>query len=316
MVGRLAHAAAVLAAATALGGCAASATPADDGRMQVSASFYPLQWASERVGGGLVDVTGLTPPGGEPHDLELTPKAVGRLTRADVVVYLAGFQPAVDDAVTQEAATAAFDVSQVAGLDLAATPDGHDHSGESATDHAEHGGGTGVADPHFWLDPVRFAHVATALGERFAAADPSQAHTYRANAATLVADLESLDARYRTGLAHCAQDQLVTAHSAFAYLADRYGLHQDGIAGISPDVEPDAATLRRLADLVRRDGVSTVYTETLASPALAETVARETGARVAVLDPVEGLTDASAGRDYLQVMAHNLETLRAGQQCR
>ena len=308
--------AAALAAAAALAGCGASATPAADGRMQVSASFYPLQWASERVGGRLVDVTGLTPPGGEPHDLELTPKAVGRLARADVVVYLAGFQPAVDDAVAQEANAAAFDVSSVANLDIAATPDGHDHSGESAAQHADHAGAASAADPHFWLDPVRFEHVATAIGERFAAADPANAATYRANAAALVTDLEALDGRYRTGLADCAQDQLVTAHSAFAYLAERYGLHQEGIAGISPDVEPDAATLRRLAELVRRDGVTTVYTETLASPALAETVARETGARVAVLDPVEGLTDASAGRDYLEVMASNLETLRAGQQCR
>jgi zinc transport system substrate-binding protein len=305
-----------LAALVAAGGLAAcdggGADPAD-GRMAVSASFYPLQWAAEQVGGDHVVVTGLTPPGGEPHDLELTPKAVGRLARADVVVYLAGFQPAVDDAVAQEARDAAFDVSGVADLSISASADGHVHPGEATPEHAGH---AGTADPHFWLDPVRFEKVATAIGERFAAADPPHAADYRARAGRLVADLSALDRAYRAGLADCAQHDLVTAHTAFAYLAQRYGLSQEGIAGISPDVEPDAATLRDLAQLVRSHGVTTVYTETLASPALAETVARETGATVAVLDPVEGLTSSSAGRDYLEVMRSNLATLEVGQQCR
>ncbi len=308
MFRRLLPALAAAGIVTSLAACGAAPADPADGRLAVSASFYPLQWAAERVGGPHVVVTGLTPPGGEPHDLELTPKAVGGLARADVVAYLAGFQPAVDAAVAQEAERAAFDVSSVADLSIAAGADGQEHA------PAE--GAPGTADPHFWLDPVRFAKVATAMGERFATADPANAADYRARAAALVDDLDALDAAYRAGLADCAQHDLVTAHTAFAYLAQRYGFTQDGIAGVSPDVEPDAATLRDLSRLVRAHGVSTVYTETLASPALAETVARETGARVAVLDPVEGLTSQSAGRDYLEVMRSNLTILEEGQRCR
>ena len=279
----------------------------------MTAAFYPLQWASERVGGDHVAVTGLTKPGAEPHDLELTPKAVGGLASSDVVVYLKGFQPAVDDAVATQGGDAGFDVSPEADLTLAATDDGHDHAGESEGEHAEHA--EGARDAHFWLDPVRLESVATAIGERFAAADPANAADYRANATALVADLDTLDAEFEKGLAQCRSTDLVTGHAAFAYLADRYGLRQEGIAGITPDAEPDAATLRDLAAHVREHGVRTVYSETLVDPALADTLARETGATVAVLDPLEGLTDTSKGSDYLEVMRSNLATLKVGQEC-
>jgi zinc transport system substrate-binding protein len=293
-------------AVLAIGGCGGAwgtEQAAADGRMPVTASIYPLQFAAERVGGEHVDVTLLTRPGTEPHDLELTPKAVARLARSSAVVYLAGFQPAVDEAVASQARDAAVDVSGAADLTLAASDDHEEHAGE------------GARDPHFWLDPQRMAAVATALGEAFAERDPSNAAAYRANATSLVADLDTLDAEFRDGLARCASTDLVTSHAAFRYLAARYGLSQEGIAGIAPDVEPNAATIRDLTHHVRETGATTVYAESLVSPALAETVARETGARVAVLDPLEGLTDASPGSDYLEVMRADLRTLREGQRC-
>jgi zinc transport system substrate-binding protein len=291
----------LLAACVALllTGCA-SADAGDDGRMPVTAAFYPLQFAAERVGGEHVRVTSLTKPGVEPHDLELTPRAVGSLARSKAVVYLAGFQPAVDQAVRTQAAGAAVDVTPAARLTLTAGD--------------EYGGGA-ARDPHFWLDPTRLADVATALGDDFARRDPANAAVYRANAAALVTDLEGLDAEFRSGLAQCRTRELVTGHAAFGYLAERYDLHQEGVAGVSPDLEPDAATLRDLSAHVRDAGVTTVYSESLVSPALAETVAREAGVRVAVLDPLEGITDASRGHDYLEVMRANLATLRAGQEC-
>ncbi|WP_377643253.1 metal ABC transporter substrate-binding protein [Oryzobacter terrae] len=304
---------ATLLALTACGSGASATGSGAEADLTVTAAFYPLQWASERVGGEHVAVSGLTKPGAEPHDLELTPKAVAGLASSDVVVYLKGFQPAVDDAVAAQGGQAGFDVSPEADLTIAASDDGHDHAGESEGEHAEHA--EGAPDAHFWLDPVRLQSVVTAIGERFAGADPAHAATYRANASALVADLETLDGEFEAGLATCRSDELVTGHAAFAYLADRYGLSQEGIAGITPDAEPDAATLRDLAAHVREHGVRTVYSETLVDPALADTLARETGAKVAVLDPLEGLTDASKGSDYLEVMRSNLATLKDGQEC-
>lgn len=311
-----------LSATVVLGACGADTTQpgASDGpaadRMPVTAAFYPLQFVAERVGGDLVEVSTLTKPGTEPHDLELTPKAVAELETAKAVLFLKGFQPAVDTAVETQAATTALDVTAAANLIAASTDDGHDHEGETEEEHAEHAGDeAGATDPHFWLDPTRMAAVATAVGEDFAKRDPANAATYRTNATDLGAELTTLDQEFTAGLTTCTSRELVTGHAAFGYLAARYGLGQEGIAGISPDAEPDAATLRELAEHVKESGVTTVYAETLVSPALAETVARETGATVAVLDPLEGLTDASAGKDYLEVMRSNLETLKKGQGC-
>jgi zinc transport system substrate-binding protein len=310
---RVLAASAVLLAATACGSAGANGTDAGsaDG-LRVTAAFYPVQWAAQRVGGAHVSVRGLTKPGVEPHDLELTPRAVGELAASDVVVYLAGFQPAVDEAVRTQAPDAGFDVSRDAGLTLAATEvDAHDDHDDD-DDHADQ---AAARDPHFWLDPVRLERVSTAIAERFATVDPARAGDYRANAASVARDLRVLDTDFRSGLARCRSDELVTGHAAFGYLAARYGLSQEGIAGVNPDTEPDAATLRELAAHVEQHGVTTVYSEALVDPALAETLARETGARVAVLDPLEGLTDGSRGRDYLEVMRSNLAVLEQGQGC-
>lgn len=289
-------------------GAAAGAT------LDVAAAFYPLQLAVERVGGDRVAVTSLTTPGAEPHDVELTPREVGGLTSADLVVYLSGFQPAIDAAVETTAPGAGFDVAEHADLTIAATDDGHDHSGETEEEHAAHTDEQ-ATDPHFWLDPTRYASVADAIADRLAELDPEGAEDYAANADAFTAELEALDEEFATTLATCTHRDLVTGHAAFGYLADRYDLTQVGIAGLSPDLEPSAAQIRELVEHVRESGVTTVYAETLVSPALTETIAREAGAQVAVLDPIEGLTDASAGEDYFEIMRANLQTLRQGQEC-
>ncbi len=301
---------AVLAAATALAGCASgpdSAGPAGaTGEVRVVASFYPLQWTAQRVAGAKADVVSLTKPGAEPHDLELAPQDVASLADADLVVYLKGFQPAVDDAVAQEGDDHAFDVSRDADLDLTYTPIEGGRQESSPT---------GARDPHFWLDPVRLAAVGDAVAARLGRLRPENAAQYETNAAALRVELEALDAEYTAGLADCANMNLVTSHNSFGYLARRYGLTQVGITGLTPEDEPNPQDLADVTTFVEENDVRTIYYETLVSPAVARTVADETGARTAVLDPVEGLTDESAGADYLAVMRANLATIRAGQPC-
>ena len=306
----------VAATALLLTGCGSddARAGAADG-VSVAAAFYPLEWTAQRVGGDRVDVASLTPPGAEPHDLELTPQDVASLSEADLVVYLEGFQAAIDEAVV-EAGDAAWDAGQAADLSLTTTEE-HSHEGETEEEHAEHAGEEGgeVADPHFWLDPTRLAAVGDALAERLTEVDPDGAATYEENAAALREDLEALDAEMQQGLADCAVTTLVTGHDAFGYLADRYGLDVVGISGLSPSTEPSPAQLAEISTLVRDRGVTTVYTETLVDPAVAETVAEEAGVQTAVLDPLEGLTDESAGSDYLGVMRADLATLQEGQGC-
>ena len=267
---------------------ALAAGAGDDGDADgeaVVASFYPLAYAAEQVGGPGARVANLTPPGAEPHDLEVSARDVRRLRSAGLVLLLGdGFQPQLERAAG----------SGPRVLELLDTP-GLRRPGSD--------------DPHVWLDPLRYARVAgrvaTAMGRGPAAAP-------------LGARLRALHHEYRAGLARCARREIVTSHDAFGYLAARYGLRQLAITGLSPEAEPSPGDLRRVVERVRDSRATTVFSESLVSPDLAETVARETGARTAVLNPIEGLTDRERrdGEDYFSLMRANLATLRAGLGCR
>jgi zinc transport system substrate-binding protein len=300
----------LIAAVLAVAGCGATTDAANGGNghggLDLVASFYPLQWTARQVAGPGAQVGSLTKPGAEPHDLELTPQDVAKVSDADLVIYLKGFQPAVDDAVGQEAGDRGFDVSRAADLSLTYTPieEGEPNTKES-----------GATDPHFWLDPTRLAAVADALATKLGKLDPAHATRYQANADALTARLDQLDRDFKAGLADCANKDLVTSHNAFGYLAQRYGLTQVGITGLTPDEEPRPGDLAAVAQFVRTHQVRTIYYETLVGPAIARTVAKETGARTAVLDPIEGLTRDSQGRTYLQVMRSNLANIEKGQPC-
>jgi zinc transport system substrate-binding protein len=289
----------VVAVALLLAGCGAGgtgSTGSSDGRLAVVAAFYPLQFVAEKVGGERVHVTNLSKPGAEPHDLELTPKEVGALRSAALVVHLTSFQPALDAAAREIPAAANLDVTSAARLDL---------------DDAESHG----VDPHFWLDPTRLAAVGEAVATRLGQIDPTHKDTFTANAAALTRDLTALDAEFTAGLATCASRDLVTGHAAFGYLAQRYDLHQLPISGLSPDQEPNATQMAHIVAEIRARGVKTVYAETLVSRKLTDTIATETGARVAVLDPIEGLAADAHDSDYFSLMRADLAVLRTGQGC-
>jgi zinc transport system substrate-binding protein len=303
---RRAFAVLLLAVVVAGSGCSAvSGSAAGSSKhLRLVASFYPLQWVTQQVAGPGVTVDSLTKPGAEPHDLELSPRDVAKVSDADLIVYLKGFQPAVDAVVGKEAGARGYDVSPVANLNLKYTPiEGGRRQSEGAT------------DPHFWLDPSRLRAVVAAVAARLAKLDPGNAATYRANAAALQGKLTALDGDFKAGLADCANKDLVTSHNAFGYLGQRYGLVQVGITGLTPEAEPKPADLAAVADFVRKNHVRTIYYETLVSPAVARAVAAETGATSAVLDPIEGLNSKSQGKDYLQVMRSNLASIRKGQPC-
>ena len=277
----------ILVSTGTLAGCG---TGSSGGPNSVVAAFYPLAYAAERIGGPSFNVKNLTPPGSEPHDLELTPQEVAAIQDASVVLYLShGFQPAVSKAIDQARGKK---VDILAGLPL------------HAADRAEAGL---TADPHVWLDPVLFARVAARIGAALGRPDTA-----------LVAALHKLDREYRQGLSDCKRHEIVTSHAAFGYVAARYGLEQVSITGLSPEAEPTPQQLAHVIQIVRRTHATTVFFETLLPPRLADTVAREVGAHTAVLDPIEGLTPAEQkrGDNYLTLMRRNLATLRKALACR
>ncbi|MEW2382968.1 metal ABC transporter substrate-binding protein [Micromonospora sp. NPDC047707] len=319
----LAAAATALLALGGVAACSDDQAGADPQRVDVVAAFYPLQFLAERIGGDAVTVSNLVKPGAEPHDAELNPGQVGEVAQAELVVYLKGFQPAVDEAVEQNAGDKALDVATVQPLlDAAAGGHDHEHEGEEAG-HAEESGAaeepgheeeTGGKDPHLWLDPTRLATVGDRLAERLGAADPDRAGDYTARAKALRTELEKLDAEFTTGLKTCQRREIVVSHTAFGYLAERYQLEQIGVSGLSPEDEPSPQRLAEVAEEAREHKATTIFFETLVSPKVAETIAGEVGAKTAVLDPLEGLSGDDGG-DYLSVMRTNLATLRTALNC-
>lgn len=272
---------ATLVVFAALAGCS-SGGGTGDGRVRVVAGFARLAELAERVGGERVAVTDLTPLGAEPHDIELSSDDIDEVDDADVMFYLGGgFQPGLEEA------------SRRAGraVDLLTPQDGD--------------------DPHIWLDPPRYAEAASVVAKALVAADPAGAGGYRQRAAALREELAVLDRDMAAGLAECRRREIVTAHDAFGHLARRYELVPEPITGISPEAEPDPARLAELADLVREKGVTTIFTERLLSPRVAEALAREAGVGVAVLDPLEGRLDGG----YAAAMRTNLAALRAALGC-
>jgi zinc transport system substrate-binding protein len=284
----------VLLPALLLSGCGSDGGGSSSGsKLEVVAAAYPFGWLAEQVGGPDVKVTGLVKPGAEPHDIELTPRQVGAVQTAAVVLYLKGFQPAVDDALR--------DGEQ--GYDL----------GSVVTQQPLREGDEQTAeDPHIWLDPVRMQAAATGIADRLAAKDPDHAAGYRARAKALSAQLGALDATFRQALTGCARKDVVTSHSAFGYLAARYGLVQRGISGLTPDAEPSPRRVAEVARFARDHGVTTIFFESLVDPKVARTVAAEIGARTAVLDPIEGVT---GGDDYLSVQRRNAQALHDALAC-
>jgi zinc transport system substrate-binding protein len=297
----------LLAATVLLAGCAALGDDSSGNGRRAVASFYPLAWVTEQVAGDDWTVDNLTQPGQEPHDLDLSIAQTAALEQADLVVLEEGFQPAVDAAAENTDADV-VDAAAVVDL-LPASEDAHDHEheGEEGHDH-------GDVDPHFWLDPLLVADLADAVADQLGQVDPDNARAYADNAAGLRAELETLDEEYVAGLASCERSTTVVSHQAFGYLA-RYGLDFEPIAGLSPDAEPTAADLAHLQELITEDGVTTVFSERLVSPKLAETLADDMGVTTAVLDPIEGLSDDTSGEDYLSLMRENLTALQQANGC-
>ena len=338
---RILAAACAAATALALSACTSTASSGDssskDGSLTVMASFYPLKYLAEKVGGEHVSVTSLTPDGAEPHDLELSPKMVDSLSSADAVIYLVGFQSAVDEAIEQQAPKTVIDVSSAAELVEAGSDanhpaeeeeatdetqsgeteahdhdhEGHDHEGHDHAGHDHHHDMS--ADPHFWLDPVRMAKAATLVGDKLAEADSAHADTYKANAKALAEELTTLGDTLVTKTSKCQVKTFVTAHTAFGYLADRTGLTQVGISGLDPESSPSPARLAEIGQIAKEQGVTTIFTEALIDPKVAQTLADDLGITTAVLDPIESQTDAS--KDYAATMNSNIDALTKALDC-
>jgi zinc transport system substrate-binding protein len=305
---------AAVAGASVLGLLALSACSTSDaagsggGKLKVTASFYPMEFLAQQIGGKHVEVSDLTKPGVEPHDLDLTPQQIGKLGESDAIVYLKGLQPAVDSAVEQSGVENVADAAALTSLEEHGTEvDGHHHTTGDNHSHSEAEGGK---DPHLWLDPVKYAEAAKGVNKTLAKADPDHKADFQKNTDALVKKLDGLNTAFKDGLKKRSSDTFITTHAAFGYLAERYGLTEEAISGLDPESEPSANRIKTLHDLATEHHVSTVFFETIANPATAKSLAGDLHLKTDVLDPLEGITDKSRGKDYFGVMRSNLAALQ------
>lgn len=306
--------AATLMTLTACGGqeTGANGVSPEDAQLTLVTGVYPLEWLATEIGGDRVSVSQLTDPGAEPHDLELTGRQIGEVSQADIAFYVTGLQPAVDEAVEQEASGNALDVSEIVDLlPVEETQGDDDHEDESGDEGHDHG----PDDPHFWLDTERMDEAATALAERMSEVDPEGADSYQANAEQVSQTLTAIDEEYEQNLASCDQRDVVVGHTAFTYLTEAHGLEQVGLSGVDPETEPSPAQIAEISDIVDERGIDTIFTEPLMPDGTTDTIAEETGAEVEVLDPLEGVTEDSPGDDYPSIMHGNLEALTGALGC-
>ena len=315
----------MVATAVGIAGCGSDtkqAAPAE--KMKVVTTVFPVYDVAKQVGGDKVDVSLLVPPGAEPHDWDPTAKDLKEIGTAKVFLYSgAGLEP-TEKILAKDVLQQAQAVELSKSLTLLPAPDededehDHDHDKEHKDDKAqkedkhEHEHEHGEFDPHVWLDPMNVAKEVDAVVEAFSKADPTNAKYYEANGKAYKEKLQALHAKYEEFGKTQHDKNLVVSHMAFGYLAKAYGFEQLGIMGVSPDAEPTPERMADIVAFIKEHNVKAIFSEELVSPKLANAIAAETGVKVYVLNPAEGLTEEQTQKHvtYLDIMEENLKTLK------
>ncbi|MCK9859644.1 metal ABC transporter substrate-binding protein [Paenibacillus sp. ATY16] len=303
------------AANTAANADNAAATPVESAassgeKLKVVATFYPMVEFTKQIAGDHADVVGLVPSGVEPHDWEPSAKDMAAIQDANVFVYNGIVEEWVDSALKSTVNPDRVDVQASAGISLmegVEEEDEHGHEGEAEEGHDHES----TLDPHVWLSPVLAQDEVKSIKDALVKADPANTTDYENNANAFIAKLKELDEAYKTKLAEVKRKDFITQHAAFGYLAKQYGLTQVPIAGLSPEQEPSAEEMANVVEFAKQNNVHTIFFETLVSPKVADTIAKELGAETDVLNPIEGLTeeDIKQGIDYIDIMYSNLDAL-------
>ncbi|WP_025692824.1 metal ABC transporter substrate-binding protein [Paenibacillus zanthoxyli] len=285
-------------------------------KLLIKTSFYPMYEFTRNVAGDLAEVQNLIPAGVEPHDWEPTPQDMAGISEADALVYNgAGMEGWIDQVMesTKGGGLKAIEASKNIEL-MESMEEEKDHADEEGKhEEGEEGHDHGGLDPHVWLSPALAVQEVRNIEAGLAEIAPEHAKEFKANADAYIAKLKELDQEFKDGLAAVKRKDFITQHAAFGYLAKEYGLTQVPISGLSPDQEPSAAQMAGIVEFAKEHNVKTIFFETLVSSSVADTIAAEIGAKSAVLNPIEGLTedDIANHLDYLAIMRHNLEALKA-----
>lgn len=283
----------ILLVSLVLGGCSRlGADQGDPGKvdksLRIYTTFYPLYDFTSKIGGDRVQVVNMVPPGVEAHDFEPSPRQIADLGQGQALIYLGEPMDSWAAKLAKDLKTKDLEVLE-AGQGL-------------IKDN----------DPHIWLDPSLAGELSSRILDLLIKLDGANEDYYRENFKVLEEDLAELHRHYKEGLKDVARRDLVVSHAALGYLVDSYDLNQIPITGLSPQEEPSPRKMAELSDLLREKEISYIFFEELASPKLAETLAKEVGAELLVFNPLDGVSqeDLDSGEDYFSIMEKNLENIK------
>lgn len=264
----------------------------ESGKMLVYASFYPLYFLADEIGGDNIDLRMVVPNGVDSHDYEPSMNQLKEIENAQLFIYNgANYESWADKVVgniIDEKRT--INASQLVDLNVI----------------------DGNPDPHIWLNPDNMIQIGKAIKEKLVSLDEKNKDEYEKNFNELSDRLRELDNRYFEVLKDKNKDSIIVSHAAFGYMTERYGFNQIPVSGISPEQEPSPKTIANLIETARNKNHEYIFLETLASPKTVQVIAEETNLQILTLNPIEGLTEEQLknGEDYISLMEDNLENLK------
>lgn len=265
-------------------------------RLTIVSTIYPFADLAQKIAKDRVDVVTIVPGGVEPHEYEPTPQSIVVIKNSSIFIYngLPAMEPWIAKVLPLIPEVTSINTSSFVS--------------------------TLPGNPHFWLDPENDKKIADKIRDVLVQKDPENAAFYSQNADALKVQLANIDQMYQAQLStsNCSLRDIVVAHDAYGYMANKYHFTTHPIAGLSPDTEPDAQTIAQLVNLVRQKNIPYILFEELATPKISETIAKETNVKTLMLSPIEGLTEdkIKAGEDMISTMKHNLTTLKLAMQCK
>ena len=276
-------------------------------KLTIYTTVFPLQYFTERIGGNLVDVKTIYPPGADEHTFEPSQKDMMNLADSDLFFYiglgLEGFVEKAKSTLKNE------NVKLVSVADQLQLPKEDSTLHEEEEDDHEH---MGDVNPHVWLDPIYSKEMAAVIRDRLTKKMPKNKDLFEANYQKLATELDELNTQYQQTISTAKHKKIIVTHAAFGYWEKRYGIEQISISGLSTTNEPTQKELEKIISIADHDGLHYILFEQNVQSKLGRVVQKEIGARALPIHNLGILSknDIKNKETYFTLMAKNLESLK------
>lgn len=292
-----------------LSGCQSSSSDEEEteDKLNIMTSFYPLYVFTQQVAGDLANVDMMV-KGTDAHSFEPSAKNLAVIEESDAFIYanpeMETWVPALVESLSSSAVIVETDKNIDLLQEIDARPEESDDSDHEDHDH--------TVDPHTWLDPVSAQEQVREIKEALIELDPENESAYTENAESFTAELEELNKDYETAFESADHRLFITQHAAFGYIAHRYNLVQESLAGLSSESEASAQRMAEITELIKEEEIPLIYYNSSSSSDLAQTVADEADIETEILHSLESVEDEElhSGEGYLSLMRENLENLK------